>query len=64
MSGDDMNRPGTLLTVGGLITGMLLLNGYLFKVMVALLDTPIIYLIVWQMRKHFGLKGHGAELKL
>lgn len=44
--------------------GMLLLNGYLFKVMVALLDTPIIYLIVWQMRKHFGLKGHGAELTL
>jgi hypothetical protein len=43
--------------------GMLLLNGYLFKVMVALTDTPIIYVIVWWMRKHFGLKGYGAEIK-
>jgi uncharacterized integral membrane protein (TIGR00697 family) len=44
--------------------GMLLLNGYLFKVMVAMLDTPLIYIIVWAVRKHFGLKGYGAELKL
>jgi uncharacterized integral membrane protein (TIGR00697 family) len=44
--------------------GMLLLNGYLFKVMVAALDTPIIYVIVWGIRRHFGLKGHGAEIKL
>lgn len=40
----------------------LLLNGFLFKVMVALLDTPLIYLIVWQFRKYFELKGVGAEL--
>lgn len=40
----------------------LLANGFLFKVLVALLDTPIIYLIAWQFRKYFGLKGHGAEL--
>lgn len=40
----------------------LLVNGFLFKVMVALLDTPIIYLIAWRFRKYFGLKGYGAEL--
>jgi hypothetical protein len=44
--------------------GMLLLNGYLFKVIIALLDTPIIYLMVWYMRKHFGLKGHGVEIEM
>jgi uncharacterized integral membrane protein (TIGR00697 family) len=44
--------------------GMLLLNGYLFKVLIALLDTPVIYFIVWSFRKHFGLKGHGAEIQL
>lgn len=44
--------------------GLLLLNGYMFKVMVALLDTPVIYLIVWGIRKKFGLKGHGAEIQL
>lgn len=42
--------------------GMLLLNGYLFKVMFALVDTPIIYAAVHFSRKHFGLKGDGAEL--
>jgi len=40
----------------------LLINGFLFKVMVAFLDTPIIYFITWQFRKYFGLKGAGAEL--
>ncbi len=44
--------------------GLLLLNGYMFKVMVAILDTPIIYLAVWGIRKKFGLKGHGAEIPL
>lgn len=44
--------------------GMLLLNGYLFKVLVALLDTPVIYVVVWAIRRHFGLKGHGAEITL
>ncbi len=41
---------------------VLLLNGYLFKVMFALFDTPIIYAVVYFMRKHFGLHGHGAEM--
>jgi hypothetical protein len=41
----------------------LLLNGFLFKVLFAAADTPIIYVIVWWMRKYFGLKGHGAELE-
>ena len=40
----------------------LLANGFLFKVIVAALDTPIIYFIAWRFRKYFGLKGHGAEL--
>jgi len=44
--------------------GMLLLNGYMFKVMVAILDTPIIYMVVWGIRRKFGLKGHGAEIQL
>lgn len=42
--------------------GILLLNGYLFKVMFALFDTPIIYAAVYFIRKHFGLKGEGSEL--
>lgn len=43
--------------------GGLLLNGYLFKVLIAALDTPIIYVVVWWMRRYFGLKGNGAELE-
>ena len=42
---------------------MLLINGYLFKVIIAALDTPFIYITVWWMRRYFGLKGHGAELE-
>jgi queuosine precursor transporter len=44
--------------------GMLLANGFLFKVLMALLDTPFAYLAVFGLRKHFGLKGHGTELQL
>ncbi|MBE0664089.1 MAG: queuosine precursor transporter [Bacteroidales bacterium] len=40
----------------------LILNGFLFKVLFALLDTPVVYLLVYGIRRHFGLKGHGAEL--
>lgn len=43
---------------------VLLLNGYLFKVLFAFFDTPIIYLLVYLTRKHFKIEGHGAELKL
>jgi uncharacterized integral membrane protein (TIGR00697 family) len=42
---------------------MLLLNGFLFKVLVALLDTPIFYLTSWWARKHFSLKM-GQEIEL
>jgi uncharacterized integral membrane protein (TIGR00697 family) len=42
--------------------GVLLLNGYLFKMLVALLDTPIIYFIVWRFRKYFDMKEPGEEL--
>ena len=41
---------------------ILLLNGYLFKVLFALVDTPIVYVMVYYMRKHFGLEGYGAEI--
>lgn len=40
---------------------VLLANGYLFKVIIALLDTPLIYFITWRFRKYFGLQGPGAE---
>lgn len=40
----------------------LILNGFLFKVLFALLDTPVVYLLVYGIRRYFGLKGHGAEL--
>ncbi|MDY7396410.1 queuosine precursor transporter [Aureibaculum sp. 2210JD6-5] len=36
--------------------GKLLLNGFLFKVMVAFLDTPILYIAVHYFRKLFNLK--------
>jgi queuosine precursor transporter len=40
----------------------LILNGFLFKVLFALLDTPVAYVLVYGIRRYFGLKGHGAEL--
>ncbi|MBC8343868.1 MAG: queuosine precursor transporter [Bacteroidetes bacterium] len=41
----------------------LLINGFLFKVIIALLDTPIAYVIIFGIRKNFGLKKPGEELK-
>ena len=41
----------------------LMANGYLFKVLFALFDTPIIYAAVYFMRKYFGLEGHGVEIE-
>jgi uncharacterized integral membrane protein (TIGR00697 family) len=41
--------------------GALLLSGFLFKVLVAALDTPILYLSVYMLRKRFKL-GMGGEL--
>ncbi|MFD1292228.1 queuosine precursor transporter [Lutibacter holmesii] len=41
----------------------LLLSGFLFKVLIALLDTPILYLIVFLFRNRFQLKT-GEEIKL
>ncbi|SDG87532.1 queuosine precursor transporter [Psychroflexus sediminis] len=39
----------------------LLLSGFLFKVLIAILDTPFLYLIVYLLRKRFHLKP-GEEL--
>ena len=36
--------------------GALLLSGFLFKVLVAALDTPFLYVAVFAFRKRFGLK--------
>ena len=36
--------------------GVLLLNGFLFKVLVALIDTPFLYVSVYWFKKKFGLK--------
>ncbi|MDT0688691.1 queuosine precursor transporter [Salegentibacter sp. F188] len=42
--------------------GGLLLSGFLFKVIVAAIDTPFLYLGVYALRKKFGL-AQGEELK-
>ena len=42
---------------------VLIISGFLFKVIVALLDTPLLYLFVWIFRKKFNLKV-GEEIKL
>lgn len=41
--------------------GGLLLSGFLFKVLVAALDTPVLYASVYALRKRFGLRT-GEEL--
>ena len=43
--------------------GILLLNGFLFKLLIALLDTPILYFFVYWFRKRFELKV-GEEIEL
>lgn len=43
--------------------GGLLLSGFLFKVIIAALDTPILYLLVFAFRKKFNL-NIGEEIKL
>lgn len=40
-----------------------IIDGWMFKALMALLDTPIMYLIVWRARAYFGLKV-GEELRL
>ena len=42
---------------------VLIVSGFLFKVMVAIFDTPLLYLCVWLFRKKFNLKV-GEEIKL
>ena len=41
---------------------LLLLNGFLFKVIMAIIDTPILYLVIGVIRKKFNLKD-GQELE-
>ena len=44
--------------------GKLLINGFLFKVIVALLDTPLAYLIIYFLRRKFKLLEPGDEVKI
>lgn len=41
----------------------LLINGFLFKILVALLDTPIVYFVVWIFRKKFKLNSPNQRLE-
>jgi len=41
----------------------LLISGFLFKIIIALLDTPILYFIVYLFRRRFNLKV-GEEINL
>lgn len=45
------------------VFGKLILSGFLFKILIAALDTPVLYLIVFFFRKKFHLKK-GEELSL
>jgi len=42
---------------------VLIISGFLFKVIVAILDTPLLYLFVWLIRKRFNLKI-GEEINI
>ncbi|MGB1076357.1 MAG: queuosine precursor transporter [Flavobacteriales bacterium] len=43
--------------------GGLLLNGFIFKVLIAVVDTPLVYLGSWLVRRQFGLRL-GEEIAL
>ncbi len=55
----------SLMAVAGAIGwdrfGCLLINGFLFKILIAAADTPVLYLVVYLLRKKFNLKP-GEEL--
>ena len=63
----DTFSVGCLLSVFGVLPWDLffglVLSGFIFKVIVALLDTPLLYLLVWMFKKKFDLKW-GEEIKL
>ena len=40
----------------------MIFDGWLFKSLVALVDTPFLYAATWAFRRHFGL-AFGEELK-
>ena len=51
---------GLLCSVGAIDGdkfGVLVFSGWLFKAIVAALDTPILYLSTWGIREYLGLKG-------
>ncbi len=63
---DTLTVVGLLCIFGVLPWDMfygLVLSGFVFKVMIALLDTPLLYFCVYLMRKRFNLKI-GEEISL
>jgi uncharacterized integral membrane protein (TIGR00697 family) len=55
-----------MCTVGEIewtLFGTLLLNGFIFKVLIAALDTPLVYLGSWLIRRRFDLKL-GEEMEI
>lgn len=57
---DTMVVVGLLCTVGAIDWarfGDLVFAGWLFKAIIAALDTPVLYLSTWALRKHLGLQG-------
>ncbi|NPD47653.1 MULTISPECIES: queuosine precursor transporter [unclassified Lentimicrobium] len=40
----------------------LLINGFMFKVLVAMADTPIVYFVVWLFRNQFKIKDNAEYL--
>jgi uncharacterized PurR-regulated membrane protein YhhQ (DUF165 family) len=43
--------------------GVLLLNGFIFKIIMAVIDTPILYLVIGMIRKKFKLEI-GEEIEI
>lgn len=57
---DTMVVVGLLCSVGAIDWarfGDLVFAGWLFKAIIAALDTPVLYLSTWALRKHLGLQG-------
>ena len=55
--------PQIVATIEDNQDGWLIAQDGFFKVMVAILDTPLLYICVWLFRKKFNLKA-GEEIKL
>ena len=60
------HKKNTLLKICnglGAFVGSIVIIGFLFKIIIAALDTPILYLIVYAFRQKFNLKV-GEEIEI